>query len=66
MIGNKSEWTDKREVSEEQGRELANELGIPFVETSAKNGDGVEDAFFAIVRYVASYAFRFPDLCTWH
>lgn len=51
LIGNKSDWTDKRAVTEEQGRELANELGIKFMETSAKVNDGVEDAFFTLARY---------------
>ncbi|KAH6917710.1 rab-type small GTP-binding protein [Coprinopsis sp. MPI-PUGE-AT-0042] len=50
LIGNKSDWTDKRAVTEEQGRELANELGVKFMETSAKVNDGVEDAFFALAR----------------
>jgi Ras-related protein Rab-8A len=52
LIGNKSDWTDKRAVTEEQGRELANELGIKFMETSAKVNDGVEDAFFTLARHV--------------
>jgi len=52
LIGNKSDWTDKRAVTEEQGRELANELGIKFMETSAKVNEGVEEAFFTLARYV--------------
>jgi len=50
LIGNKSDWTDKRAVSEEDGRELAEELGIKFIETSAKINEGVEDAFFTLAR----------------
>lgn len=50
LIGNKSDWTDKRAVTEEQGRELANELGIKFMETSAKLNEGVEEAFFTLAR----------------
>lgn len=52
LIGNKSDWTDKRAVTEEQGRELANELGIKFMETSAKINEGVEEAFFTLARSV--------------
>ncbi|KAF7367542.1 Rab-type small GTP-binding protein [Mycena sanguinolenta] len=37
-------------VTEEQGRELANELGIKFMETSAKVNEGVEEAFFTLAR----------------
>ncbi|KAF4605658.1 GTP-binding protein [Pleurotus pulmonarius] len=50
LIGNKSDWTDKRAVTEEQGRELASELGIKFMETSAKINEGVEEAFFTLAR----------------
>ena len=52
LIGNKSDWTDKRTVTEEQGRQLANELGIRFMETSAKINEGVEEAFFTLARLV--------------
>ena len=45
LIGNKSDWTDKRAVTEEQGRELADELGIKFMETSAKAGHNVKSLF---------------------
>lgn len=50
LIGNKSDWTDKKVITEEQGRELANELGIKFMETSAKVNEGVEEAFFTLAR----------------
>lgn len=52
LIGNKSDWSDKRAVTEQQGRELAEELGIKFMETSAKVNEGVEEAFFALARSV--------------
>jgi Fe2+ transport system protein B len=58
LIGNKSDWTDKRAVTEEEGRELAEELGIKFIETSAKVNEGVEDAFFTLARYVNLDSFR--------
>jgi Ras-related protein Rab-8A len=50
LIGNKSDWTDKKAVTEEQGRELADEFGIKFMETSAKVNEGVEEAFFTLAR----------------
>jgi Ras-related protein Rab-8A len=55
LVGNKSDWTDKRAITEEEGRELAEELGIKFIETSAKINEGVEEAFFTLARCVKSY-----------
>ncbi|KZP17016.1 P-loop containing nucleoside triphosphate hydrolase protein [Athelia psychrophila] len=43
-------WTDKKAVTEDQGRELAAELGIKFMETSAKANGGVDEAFFMLAR----------------
>ena len=60
LIGNKSDWTDKRAVTVDQGRELADELGIRFMETSAKVNDGVEEAFFNLARSVAVPTTRHP------
>jgi hypothetical protein len=54
LVGNKSDWTDKRAITEEEGRELAEELGIKFIETSAKINEGVEEAFFTLARCVKS------------
>jgi small GTP-binding protein len=46
IIGNKKDLTESRQVTEENGRELSIELGsIGFLETSAKTGEGVQDAF---------------------
>ena len=50
LIGNKCDWSEKRVVSEEQGKTLARELGIPFIETSAKSNINVEEAFFSLAR----------------
>lgn len=35
-------------VSTERGQELANELGIPFLEVSAKSNINVEKAFYSL------------------
>lgn len=45
LIGNKSDKSAEREVSVEEGKALAKELGMPFLETSARTADRVEAAF---------------------
>ena len=45
LVGNKSDLGDQREVTEEEGKELAVQLGIPFYESSAKTGENVEQIF---------------------
>lgn len=57
LIGNKCDWDEKRVVSVEQGRELADEFGLRFLETSAKANEGVEEAFFTLARYVSCWDF---------
>ena len=46
LVGNKSDLTSAaRQVSHEQGQQLATELGLPFVEASAKQGSCVDMVF---------------------
>ena len=47
LVGNKFDLATKhREVSEEEGKRIAEGFGIPFFEVSAKKGTNVDDAFF--------------------
>ena len=46
LIGNKCDWEEKRAVSTEQGQALADELGIPFLEVSAKSNINIDQAFY--------------------
>ncbi len=48
LIGNKCDWEEKRAVSTEQGQALADELGIPFLEVSAKSNINIDKAFFSL------------------
>ncbi|KAG8918016.1 GTP-binding protein [Tulasnella sp. 417] len=48
LAGNKCDWEDKRTVTKEQGQEPADELGIKFIETSAKTNVGVEGTSFTL------------------
>lgn len=45
LIGNKSDLEEKREVSLDEGKQKAINLGIAFMETSAKNSTNVVKAF---------------------
>lgn len=48
LVGNKCDRTADRVVTEEQAKDFAEELGIPFIETSAKSAKNVEEAFLTM------------------
>lgn len=52
IVGNKSDLEDERQVSYEDGMNLAKQLNSPFMETSAKQAINVEDAFYTLARIV--------------
>ncbi|MBY9006491.1 MAG: DUF4268 domain-containing protein [Candidatus Lokiarchaeota archaeon] len=45
IAGNKTDLDNTRVVSHTEGEQLANELGISYIETSAKNGENINEAF---------------------
>ncbi len=45
LVGNKLDLTNSREVSTETGQKLADKLKISYIETSAKTGENVNEAF---------------------
>mmetsp|Transcript_7978 Transcript_7978/g.20107 ORF Transcript_7978/g.20107 Transcript_7978/m.20107 type:complete len:197 (+) Transcript_7978:479-1069(+) len=52
LIGNKADLAEKRQVSQEEGRDLAQRIRAEFFETSALTRQNVEEAFFAAVRKI--------------
>jgi len=48
LVGNKCDLIENRQVSYEQGKKLADDVGINFIETSAKTSMNVEEAFMMI------------------
>jgi Ras-related protein Rab-1A len=48
LVGNKCDLTANRVVSYEAGKAFADEIGIPFMEASAKDSTNVEQAFMVM------------------
>nr|QOL01262.1 putative extracellular protein TR9_067 [Trebouxia lynnae] len=48
LVGNKSDLTAKKVVDFQTAKAFADEIGIPFLETSAKNATNVEQAFMTM------------------
>lgn len=65
IVGNKCDLTDKRIITEEHGKELADKYiycifiiyryNVPHFECSAKNGNNVNELFYAIVYIIKFY-----------
>ena len=50
LIGNKTDLTDERQVTTDEGQALADKCKISFIETSAKTGHHVPEAFTKLIR----------------
>ena len=50
LIGNKCDMVDQTVISTEKGQALADEYGIKFMETSAKNSINVDKAFITLAK----------------
>jgi len=48
LIGNKADRVADRAVSTERAKEFADDLGVAFLETSAKSGSNVEESFLTM------------------
>ncbi|VFQ63728.1 unnamed protein product [Cuscuta campestris] len=48
LVGNKCDLTSQKVVDYDTAKAFADGLGIPFMETSAKNATNVEQAFMAM------------------
>ncbi|EGD78828.1 Rab1/RabD-family small GTPase [Salpingoeca rosetta] len=48
LVGNKSDLAAKKQVDYTTAKEFADSIGIPFLETSAKNATNVEQAFMTM------------------
>jgi len=60
LVGNKSDLKHLREVSTEEATEFAQKNGLLFMETSALDGDKVEDAFQQLITTIYHLTSRPP------
>lgn len=60
LVGNKTDLSDKRQVSTEEGERKAKELNVMFIETSAKAGYNVKQVLlFFLFRIGVDFNFGF-------
>ena len=52
LVGNKADLTSSKAVDFDAAKQLADELGIPFLETSAKDATNVEQAFLTMAKQI--------------
>lgn len=52
LVGNKCDDEVNRQVSKEQGQELAAKLNVPFLEASAKSNENVDSIFYELASII--------------
>ena len=52
LIGNKCDLDEKREISNEEGNELAKKYNIKYFETSNKTGENINESATAIIKQI--------------
>lgn len=55
LVANKCDLEQERQVSSQEGRDLARQFGCQFLETSAKQRIAVDDAFYQVVREIRRF-----------
>lgn len=55
LCGNKCDAEELRQVSKQEGIELAKTYNCPYIETSAKTRINIEEVFYQIVREIDKY-----------
>jgi Ras-related protein Rab-1A len=61
LVGNKADLVDKKVVPTEKAQRFAENLGISFLETSAKNSTNVETAFLTMAQELIDAKASSPD-----
>lgn len=60
LVGNKLDLQDHRQISTEEGKELADSWGSTYVEASAKTNQGVSEVFSSCVRAIIAWRRAHP------
>jgi small GTP-binding protein len=61
LVANKTDMTNHRVISEQQGRELSQQFGLHYFETSAKDDLGVNEVFDFMANRIVSNIAVTPD-----
>ncbi|PRP87661.1 hypothetical protein PROFUN_02361 [Planoprotostelium fungivorum] len=61
LVGNKSDMAEDREVSLNEGQQLAKSFNCPYLEASARDRVNVDEIFFEVVRQVRTQDDKNPN-----
>jgi GTPase SAR1 family protein len=61
LVGNKCDLGDKREVTTQEGQDLADFYGMTFIEASAKDTINISESFFTMAKGVVEKMTRNQD-----
>ena len=61
IVGNKLDMEDMREITKENADKLSKEYNYKYFETSAKTGEGVDDAFRDLVNQLLEKSDKFEE-----
>ena len=61
IVENKIDLQDERQVSVQEGKELANSLKVEFVQTSAKNRKNIDELFVSLYNKACGGKFEMVD-----
>jgi len=62
LVGNKKDLESERQVQLDEGKNLAEKWGVPFLETSAKSGENAAEPYSQIVRLINKWRVAHPPL----
>lgn len=61
LIANKCDLEEKRKVTRERGEELAENLGIPYVEMSALASSNIDEAFITLAKDILNRVLQYGE-----